>query len=383
MREVGVERRMRVCVVFGTRPEIIKTAPVILELRRRPTVFETLAVCTGQHREMAGPYLEMFGLEPDVNMEIMQARQSLDSIVSKTIDRFGPVVEEFRPDVVVVQGDTSSAFSAALTAAQHKIAVAHVEAGLRTYSLANPFPEEMNRQLIGRLAALHFAPTNRAAENLLGERVAREAICVTGNTGIDALFEVLQSKGKKVEVVDPAGLGQEHQRLLCVTMHRRESLGEPLRNALAAFREICDRYPDVRIVFPVHLNPEVRQVVQSELGADPRISLIDPLPYDQFVGLLNRCHFVLTDSGGIQEEAPSLGKPVLVLRENTERPEAIEAGTARLVGTETAKIVGAASILLDNEDEYNLMAKAQNPFGDGTAARRIGDALWAWHCKRT
>jgi UDP-N-acetylglucosamine 2-epimerase (non-hydrolysing) len=345
-------------------------APVIKELKRRPQRFDQTIVITGQHREMCQPYLDLFSITPDADLAIMQQNQTLNSIVGSIMATLPPVLATAAPDVVLVQGDTSSAFAAALAAFHAKIAVGHVEAGLRTDTKYNPFPEEINRALIGRLADFHFAPTTRARDNLLREGVAPARIVVTGNTSIDALKMTLASGQAQ-----PLGIDIKGKRVLAVTTHRRESFGEPMANTLLALKRLVARYPDVEVVLPVHYNPNVRGQVYQILDGVERIHLIEPLEYRSFIGLLDRAYLVLTDSGGVQEEAPSLGKPVLVLRETTERPEGVDAGTARLVGTNADDIVAAASQLLDDEKLYQAMANAVNPYGDGAAATRIVDAL--------
>lgn len=363
-------KKIKVLSVIGTRPEVIKMAPVIAQLRQRTSQFDQTVVLTGQHREMCRPYLELFGIVPDADLAIMQQNQTLNSIVSAIATTFPPVLADMRPDIVLVQGDTSSAFAAALVAFHAQIKVGHVEAGLRTDTKYNPFPEEMNRVLIGRIADFHFAPTPRARANLIREGINPTHIHVTGNTSIDALMMTLPASRRH-----GIGMTLDAGRVLAVTTHRRESFGAPLANTLAALRTLIERYPDLQVVLPVHYNPNVRTTVYETLGRMPRVHLIEPLEYRAFIALLDRAHVILTDSGGVQEEAPSLGKPVLVLRETTERPEGIEAGTARLVGTDVKAIVSAVSTLFDDAASYDAMANAVNPYGDGAAATRIVDAL--------
>jgi UDP-N-acetylglucosamine 2-epimerase (non-hydrolysing) len=367
-------RKIRALAVIGTRPEVIKMAPVIGELRRRRARFSVTTVLTGQHREMVRPYLSLFGIRPDHDLAIMQRAQTLDGIVERILRRLPAVLKDVRPDIVLVQGDTTSAFAAALAAFHQQIAVGHVEAGLRTNNKYNPFPEEMSRRLIGRVADLHFAPTAFARRSLLREAVAPSNVFVTGNTVIDALQSIAR---RRYDFTDPvlAAIPYSRRRVICVTTHRRESFGPPMRNTLKALRRIAERYPDVEIVLPVHYNPSVRQEVYRLLSGIERIHLVEPLGYEAFVHLLKRCYLVLTDSGGVQEEAPSLGKPVLVLRETTERPEGIRAGTAMLVGTNAERIVKATATLLDNPRAYRAMAQAVNPYGDGRAAKRIAAIL--------
>lgn len=369
-------KKIKILSIIGTRPEVIKMAPVVKELDKRRHRFHPIVVITGQHREMCEPYLDLFNIVPDWDLAIMQKDQTLNSIIGNILSALPRVLAEVKPDVVLVQGDTSSAFAAALAAFHQMIKVGHVEAGLRTGNKYNPFPEEMNRALIGRIADFHFAPTVTARENLWREGIAPEHIYVTGNTSIDALKMTLAaSHGQSTPALD--GINLREGRIIAVTTHRRESFGEPLANTLYALREIVARYPDVHIVLPVHYNPNVRTQVHKALDGVDRIQLIEPLEYRSFIRLLDRSYLVLTDSGGIQEEAPSLGKPVLVLRETTERPEGVDAGTARLVGTNVESIVAAVSSLLDDEHAYRAMACAVNPYGDGTAAVKIVDALEA------
>jgi UDP-N-acetylglucosamine 2-epimerase (non-hydrolysing) len=361
---------------MGTRPEVIKMAPVIAELRRRRARFSVTTVLTGQHREMVRPFLSLFAIRPDHDLAIMQRAQSLDGIVERILRRLPPLLSQVRPDVVLVQGDTTSAFAAALAAYHQKIAVGHVEAGLRTNNRYNPFPEEMSRRLIGKVAELHFAPTQFAKRNLLREAVPPRNVFVTGNTVIDALQSIAR---RSYRFADPvlAKIPFSRRRVICVTTHRRESFGRPMRNTLQALRRLAERHADVEIVLPVHYNPSVRQEVYRLLAGIERVHLIEPLGYEAFVHLLKRCHLVLTDSGGVQEEAPSLGKPVLVLRETTERPEGIRAGTAKLVGTDAERIFRTASTLLEDPRAYRAMAQAVNPYGDGRASKRIAAILEA------
>jgi len=365
---------IKILSIIGTRPEVVKMAPIVKECERRGGRIQHTIVMTGQHRDMCRPFLELFSISPDWDLEIMRQDQTLNSIISSILTALPPVLAKVAPDIVLVQGDTSSAFAAALAAFHAKIPVGHVEAGLRTRSKYNPFPEEMNRTLIGRIADFHFAPTAWARENLLQEGVASHCIFVTGNTSIDALKMVLAScraqSDRRVDGID-LGIG----RVIAVTTHRRESFGEPMANTLRALRTIVTSYPDVHIVLPVHYNPNVRTQVYELLDGVPRIHLVEPLEYRSFINLLDQAYLVLTDSGGVQEEAPSLGKPVLVLRETTERPEGIDAGTARLVGTNVENVVAAVSRLLDDGPAYEAMACAVNPYGDGTAAVRIVDTL--------
>ena len=359
----------RICVVFGTRPEAIKMAPVIKELQKAGDCFSLRVVVTAQHREMLDQVLDLFGIRADYDLNIMQPGQSLPDLACRILSRLTPVFARERPDLVMVHGDTATTFLGALAAFYLQIPVAHVEAGLRTYRPYSPFPEEMNRRLTGALAAYHFAPTRTAAENLLAERVPPAAVMVTGNTVIDALLAVAARPDLKIPraVADiPAG-----EKVILVTTHRRENLGEPLRRIYSALRLLLADFPGLWVVFPVHRNPLVRKAAKEILGDLSRVRLLPPLEYGSFVALMRRADLVLTDSGGIQEEAPALGKPVLVLRDTTERPEAVRAGTVRLVGLDEEKIRAEVRRLLLDEAAYREMAQAVNPYGDGRAAERI------------
>jgi UDP-N-acetylglucosamine 2-epimerase (non-hydrolysing) len=365
---------MKVLCVFGTRPEAIKMAPVVQALSKPGTGVEVRVCVTGQHREMLDQVLRLFEIVPDHDLDIMRADQSLTQVTAAALTGLDAVVRAERPAWVVVQGDTTTAMAAALVAFYHRVRIAHVEAGLRSWNLAHPFPEEANRRIADSLSSLHFAPTEAARANLLREGVDAGTILVTGNTVIDALRWVADLPAPAD--LDALTAGHGARRLLLVTAHRRESFGPGMEAICLALRDLALRYGDgVRIVYPVHLNPNVREPVHRILGDMPNVVLAPPLDYLRFVHLMKRAHLVLTDSGGIQEEAPGLGKPVLVLREVTERPEAVEAGTARVVGTSRERVVGAAARLLDDAAEYARMAQARNPFGDGHAARRIVDAL--------
>lgn len=357
----------KVMVVFGTRPEAIKMAPVIKELKKVDDI-KTVVVVTAQHREMLDQVLHLFAIVPDYDLDLMKDKQDLFSISSGVLTGMKDILEREQPDVVLVHGDTSTTFIAALAAFYCKIPVGHVEAGLRTHNKYSPFPEEMNRSLTGRLAELHFAPTDLSRENLLAESTAAFKIWVTGNTVIDALVDTVHEDytfGPQL-----AELNFAH-RLLLVTTHRRENWGEKMRDIYKALLRLVDDFADVEIVFPVHLNPTVRDLATEMLGGRERIHLLEPLEYETFANLMNRSYLVMTDSGGMQEEAPSLGKPVLVLRDTTERPEAITAGTVKLVGTVEEQVYQAAARLLSDASEYDKMARAVNPYGDGKAAVRI------------
>ena len=366
---------MKILCVFGTRPEAIKMSPVISELRKHPASVEVRVCVTGQHREMLDQVLRLFEITPDHDLDIMRPDQSLTAVTAAVLTGLDTVIASERPDWVVVQGDTTTAMAAALVAFYHRARIAHVEAGLRSGNRAHPFPEEANRRLVDDLSNLHFAPTETARQNLLREGWDGSTVIVTGNTVIDALHWVAQLPAPMdLEILSP----QNGARLLLVTAHRRESFGSAMENICLALRDLATRYGDsVRVVYPVHLNPRVLEPVRRLLREMPNIALVPPLDYLRWVHLMKRAYLVLTDSGGIQEEAPGLGKPVLVLREVTERPEAVVAGTARVVGTSRERVVSEAARLLDDRAEYARMAHAVNPFGDGHAAERIVAALFA------
>lgn len=355
--------------IFGTRPEAIKLAPVIHELRRQREVFDVQVAVTAQHRSMLDQVLSIFDIRPDFDLDIMRPGQTLTDVTVRALTGIEKVLAELRPDIVLVQGDTTTAFVGALAAYYQRVAVGHVEAGLRTSDKFSPYPEEMNRRLAGCMADVHFAPTPRARENLRREGVAAGSIHVTGNTVIDALLWVLGSS-KPWDVPLLSRLNPS-RRIILVTAHRRESFGPGFERICRALAAIARRNPDVDVVYPVHLNPNVRKPVNAILGRVERVHLIEPLEYLPFAHLMERSYLILSDSGGIQEEAPALGKPVLVLRDKTERPEAIEAGTARLVGTDVERIVSQAERLLSSPAAYRRMAHAENPFGDGRASQRI------------
>lgn len=362
----------RVLTVFGTRPEAIKLAPLILELKKHRDCFENLVCVTAQHREMLDQVLNWFQTEPDYDLDLMQPDQGLAEFATRALPRVSELLREVKPDVVLVQGDTTTVMMAALAAFYERIPVGHVEAGLRTRNRYNPFPEEINRRMAGVLATFHFAPTQRAADALRAEQVPEENIFITGNTVVDALLMTLR---RPVNLKLDFSL--DGQRVILVTAHRRESFGGPFESICLALRDLAERNPNVEIVYPVHLNPNVRGPAKRVLAGQPRIHLVEPMRYEQFVHLAARAYLILTDSGGIQEEAPALGKPVLVMRETTERSEATEAGTARLVGTERERIVGEAERLLGDDKEYRGMVQTGSPFGDGHAAERIVSVLLA------
>ena len=361
---------LKIMTVFGTRPEAIKMAPVVLELTKYPGLITPIVTVTAQHREMLDQVLGLFSITPEYDLDIMAKGQTLFDITAKAMHGLDAVMAKEKPDIVLVHGDTTTTFAGALTAYYHHIAVGHIEAGLRTGDKYSPFPEEMNRKLTSSLADLHFAPTNQARHNLLQENVSQDQVFVTGNTVIDALKSTVK---ENYVFADPllAGINYQQSRVVLVTTHRRENLGEPMRHVYQALRDIVNAFPDVEVVFPVHKNPKVRDVVEAELGNLDRIHLIDPMEYEPFANLLARSYLILTDSGGIQEEAPSLGKPVLVLRDTTERPEAIAAGTVKLIGTEKQRVFAETKNLLENRQAYDNMAGACNPYGDGQASRRI------------
>jgi len=357
--------KFHVCITLGTRPEAIKLAPVI-HLFRNHANFQTSVILTGQHREMVEQVMQLFELKADYDLGIMRPKQTLTEITCNSLIGLEKLYKEIQPDIVLVQGDTTTAFAAGLAAFYQQIPVGHVEAGLRTDNLFNPFPEEANRRLVSQIAQLHFAPTLAAIANLEASGI-KEGIHNTGNTVIDALLYV-SGRSPKCEI---AGLDWERQRVILATVHRRENWGEPLAHIIAAWLQILTDFPDVALVLPMHMNPVVREPLMVQLGNHPRIFLIEPLDYEQLVGAMQRCYLIMSDSGGLQEEAPSLGKPVLVLRSTTERPEAIAAGTSELVGTETANIVAVASALLSDRNAYDQMANVANPFGDGKSSQRI------------
>ncbi len=364
---------IKVMTVFGTRPEAIKMAPVILELDRH-SEFESIVAVTAQHREMLDQVLRLFDIRPDFDLDIMSADQTLFDITTKALTGLDRVLTAAQPDIVLVHGDTTTTFVGALAAFYHQIAVGHVEAGLRTLNKYSPFPEEMNRRLTGALADLNFAPTATARENLLREGVAREKIFVTGNTVIDALHRTVRSDFVFEDALLKA-IDYRRKKIILVTTHRRENLGEPMRNVYEALKQIAEEFSDVEIIFPVHKNPKVREIVDAVLGGLAQVHLIDPLDYEPFANLMSRAEIILTDSGGVQEEAPALGKPVLVLRDTTERPEAVGAGTVKLIGTDRSRVYDETRRLLIDRTEYDRMASAVNPYGDGRAAQRIVRAL--------
>ena len=368
-------KKLKVMSVFGTRPEAIKMAPLVMELGRREGI-ESICCLTGQHREMLDSVMQAFGLRADFDLNIMERQQTLSSITTKTILGMDRVIEQAQPDLILVHGDTSTTFAGALAAFYHKVPVGHVEAGLRTWDRYSPFPEEMNRTLTADIAVLHFSPTAANAENLRAEGIRGE-IFITGNTAIDAMKTTVHDEFTFDEpLLNELDFGA--RRVIAVTCHRRENYGEPMENIMRAIRETVDRHPDTEAVYPVHLSPAVRECAHKHLSGHPRIHLIEPLDVLQMHNLLSRCCLVMTDSGGLQEEAPALGRPVLVMRRETERPEAIKAGTAKLAGVEYDSILSMACELLDDPEAYRRMARAVNPYGDGNACSRIARAI-EWH----
>ncbi|MBN1788440.1 MAG: UDP-N-acetylglucosamine 2-epimerase (non-hydrolyzing) [Sedimentisphaerales bacterium] len=363
---------MRILSIFGTRPEAIKMAPVVKELQKHSSLIESVVCTTGQHRQMLDQVLSLFEIEPQIDLNLMESNQTLDYLTARAMEGLTKVIIDIKPDIILVQGDTTTAMIASLAGFYQKIAIGHVEAGLRTYNKYSPFPEEINRRLISALATYNFAPTKTAVNALLAEGFKENNIFLTGNTVIDALLLTVKKKCK----LDFDFLGSG-RKLILVTAHRRENFGKPFLEMCTALKKIAERNDDVDIVYPVHLNPNVRIAVDQILPNTERIHLVEPMEYRKFVHLMNRSYIILTDSGGIQEEAPALGKPVLVMRNDTERPEAVEYGTAKLVGTEMQTIVNETETLLNDENEYTKMSNAVNPFGNGDAAEKIVKVILA------
>lgn len=359
----------KIMLVFGTRPEAIKMCPLVNELKKRKSI-ETVVCVTGQHRQMLDQVLEAFSVVPDYDLSIMKDKQTLFDVTVNILERIKTVLEEVKPDAVLVHGDTSTTFVTALACFYLQIPVGHVEAGLRTYDIYSPYPEEFNRQAVSIISQYNFSPTELSKQNLLKEGKNPESIYVTGNTAIDALKTTVRA-----DYTHPELDWAKDSRLIMITAHRRENLGEPMRHMFKAIRRVMDEHPDVKAIYPIHMNPVVREIAQEYLGDDDRIHIIEPLDVLDFHNFLSRSYLILTDSGGIQEEAPSLGKPVLVMRDTTERPEGIAAGTLKLVGTEEETIYKEFSRLLSDKDEYEAMSKASNPYGDGHACERIADIL--------
>lgn len=367
-------RKLKVMTVFGTRPEAIKMCPLVLEMKKYPDLIEPLVAVTAQHREMLDQVLELFQIKPDYDLNIMTSGQTLYDVTTRALMGLKEVMEEAKPDIVLVHGDTTTTFAGALAAFYAQIPVGHVEAGLRTGNKYSPYPEEMNRKLTGAIADMHFAPTAISKQNLLKENVNPDNILVTGNTVIDALQATVQ-KDYVFEDAEFNKVFESGHRLILMTTHRRENLGEPMRHVYKALKSVLENHEDVEAIFPVHKNPKVREIVQQELGGLDRVHLIEPMDYEPFANLMAKVDIVLTDSGGIQEEAPALGKPVLVLRDTTERPEAVSAGTVLLVGTAYEDVLRETNRLLDDAAHYKKMAEAANPYGDGQACARIVNAV--------
>ncbi|MBW3698905.1 UDP-N-acetylglucosamine 2-epimerase (non-hydrolyzing) [Bacillus aerophilus] len=362
-------RTLHVMTVFGTRPEAIKMAPLVLELKKHPQIKSSVTV-TAQHRQMLDQVLKAFDIKPDHDLNIMKERQTLSEITSNALLKLDQLFKEEKPDIVLVHGDTTTTFAGSLAAFYHQISVGHVEAGLRTHNKYSPFPEELNRQMTGNIADIHFAPTHEAKQNLLVENKKEETIFVTGNTAIDALQTTVTEQYKH-PILEKIGT----DKMILLTAHRRENLGQPMKNMFRAIRRVVEEFKDVQVVYPVHLNPVVRDAAQTEFSDLDRVHLIEPLEVVDFHNFAAASHFILTDSGGVQEEAPSLGKPVLVLRDTTERPEGVKAGTLKLAGTDEETIYQMAKELLEDKQEYDNMSKASNPYGDGRASKRIVEML--------
>lgn len=360
---------IKVMTIFGTRPEAIKMAPLVKELKNRKEI-ECIVCVTAQHRQMLDQVLKTFEIVPDYDLDIMKQGQTLSDITARVLKGLEEVIQEVKPNIILVHGDTTTTFAGALAAYYNQVDIGHVEAGLRTWNKYSPYPEEMNRQMVGVLADMHFAPTENSKASLLKEGKKEETIFVTGNTAIDALATTVH-KNYTHPILDWA----KGSRMILITAHRRENLGEPMRGMFQAIRRIVEEYPDVKAVYPVHLNPKVREVANEVLGDNEKIKLIDPLEVIDFHNFIANSYLILTDSGGIQEEAPSLGKPVLVLRDTTERPEGIQAGTLKLAGTDEETIYQLTKQLLEDQEEYRKMSKASNPYGDGKASQRIADAI--------
>lgn len=367
-------KKLKVMPIFGTRPEAIKMAPLILELKKRAAEFETVVTVTAQHREMLDQVLEIFEITPDYDLDVMQPDQTITTITTNVMNRLEQVIQAEKPDIILVHGDTTTTFAASLAAFYNKTAIGHVEAGLRTWNKYSPYPEEMNRQLTDVLSDLYFAPTLQSKENLLQENHPVEQVYVTGNTAIDALKQTV-AQDYQHDILEKVDFSK---KVILVTMHRRENQGKPMEQVFKAMKDVVAKHPDTEIIYPVHLGPMVQKLAHAAFDGVERVHLIDPLDVVDFHNLAARSHFIMSDSGGVQEEAPSLGKPVLVLRDTTERPEGIAAGTLKLVGTEYENVKREMTALLEDENQYQQMAQAKNPYGDGQASRRILDAI-AYH----
>lgn len=364
-------KKIKVMTVFGTRPEAIKMAPLVLELQKQSQRFEAITTVSAQHREMLDQVLDIFHIKPDYDLNIMHARQTLTDITSNVLINLDKILKEAKPDIVLVHGDTTTTFAASVAAFYNQIPIGHVEAGLRTWEKYSPYPEEMNRQMTDAMTDLYFAPTTQSKANLLKENHKEDNIYITGNTAIDALKQTVD-KGYHHDILDKVS---PDNKLILLTMHRRENQGGPMRRVFKVIREVVESREDVEVIYPVHLSPAVQEAAKEILGNTERIHLISPLDVVDFHNLAARSYFIMTDSGGVQEEAPSLGKPVLVLRDTTERPEGVEAGTLKLVSTESEKVKQEMEELLDNAAEYQRMSQAKNPYGDGKASKRILDAI--------
>lgn len=363
-------KKIKVMSVFGTRPEAIKMAPLVKELETRKEI-KSIVCVTAQHREMLDQVLETFEITPDYDLNIMKQGQTLAEVTTRALVGLEEVIKEAKPDIVLVHGDTTTTFAGALAAFYNQVAIGHVEAGLRTYDKYSPFPEEMNRQMVDCMTDMYFAPTNLSKENLLKQNISEEKIYITGNTAIDAMKTTVSKEYNNPEL----DWIKEDERLILLTAHRRENLGNPMRHIFNAIRRLCDEFPDVKVIYPIHKNPKVREVANEVFDGCNKVKLIEPLEVFDFHNFQNKSYIIMTDSGGIQEEAPSLGKPVLVLRDTTERPEGIDAGTLKLVGTDEETIYKEAKKLLTDEKAYEKMSKASNPYGDGHASERIVDAI--------
>lgn len=363
-------RKIRVMTVFGTRPEAIKMAPLVKELQKHSDQIETITCVTAQHRQMLDQVLETFQITPEYDLDIMKQGQTLNEVVQRVLGGIDGVLKEAKPDIVLVHGDTTTTFAGALAAFHNQIMVGHVEAGLRTWNKYSPYPEEMNRQMVGCIADMHFSPTKLSAQNLINEGKNKDNIYITGNTAIDAMHTTVKS-----DYAHPVFDWIGSDRMILLTAHRRENLGEPMYHIFRAIKRIVEEFNDIKVVYPIHMNPRVREVANDVLADCENVKLIEPLEVSDFHNFIDKSYIILTDSGGIQEEAPSLGKPVLVLRDTTERPEGIEAGTLKLVGTDEEKIYEETKKLLTDQNEYDQMSKASNPYGDGHASERIVDAI--------
>ena len=368
---------IKVMSIFGTRPEAIKMAPLVKELEKRDEV-ESVVCVTAQHRQMLDQVLETFNIKPDYDLDIMKQEQTLSDITSRVLHGLEDVFKEVKPDIVLVHGDTTTTFAGALAAFYNQVDIGHVEAGLRTNDKYSPYPEEMNRQMVDCMTDMYFAPTNLSKENLLKENIDKDKIYVTGNTAIDAMATTVKKDYSHPEL----DWVKDDEKLILVTAHRRENLGDPMRNIFKAIRRIVDEFKDVKVLYPIHLNPKVRDVAHEIFDGCDRVRLIEPLEVFDFHNFINKCYMIMSDSGGVQEEAPSLGKPVLVLRDTTERPEGIDAGTLKLVGTDEENIYREAKLLLTDLEEYERMSKASNPYGDGHASERITDAIVKRYLKK-